>query len=278
VDPDIKVYTACPHNDFFGEWLTAVFGKGLAEFSDGICLHIYVGPEFIANFDNWWTKYMATVQEIETRHGKRFPLVVTEYGYDHKKNPERAGGFCLAATTAMLGTFKADLLTQFMFHAKEMRGDDAYAVFRGNFEDNVTVRTLRHLYGLFKGSEYRPLDGAWISPDGEYFQKPGVPSTPDTKFYAFDITKPDGSRLAYVAAWRGRWDYGQSKLLEIPDQDVTITVPGPYRSAEEIDTRTGELKEFKAYRAHKDGVSFTLSLSGIARGQEGWPRAFIFRR
>lgn len=279
-DPAIKVYTGCPHNDFFGSsFLNPTFGKGLAQFSDGICLHIYVGPQSMAAFDNWWAKYLDVIKNIEAGAKRRFPLVLTEYGHNHKEIPERGGALSLAQATAMLGSFKVELMTQFTFFTpKTSGGDEMYAVFRGNFEDNATTKTLRHVYALFKDARYAPLNGAKMSPGGEVFNELGVPAKPDNKFYAFEITKPDGSRAVYVAAWRGRFSYTKNKPVDIPDMEVKVDLPGIFDSAEEIDSASGELKPYKDFKTKEDRTEFSLTLQGIKDGKEGWPRAFVFRR
>ena len=276
VDPGIKVYTACPHNDFFGDWLNAVFAKGLAQYSDGICLHIYVGPLCMAAFDNWWPKYLEVVSAVEAAQKKRYPLVLTEYGTDRHDS----GALSLTQLTAMLGSFRVELLTQFLFFdpKTQAQGADMFAVFVGSYADSANTRTLRQVYSLFKDARYGPLNGASMTPGGEYYTEGGVPPKPDNKFHAFDVTKADGTRAAYVAAWRGRFCYGKGKLIDIPDMAVTIKLPGAYSSADEIDTASGELRPFKEYQSAGNETSFSLTLKGIKDGKEGAPRAFIFRR
>ncbi|MCY3022239.1 MAG: hypothetical protein NTW87_24775 [Planctomycetota bacterium] len=275
VDPAIRVYTCCPHDDFFGSWTTPLFAKGIAKYTDGICLHVYVGPQAIAAIDNWWLRYMTTIQENEKREGKRFPLVLTEYGYNHDTHPEFGGAFSLAQLTVILGTFKAELATQYAFHSLKPQGDDGLCMFRGGLTDNPTSKTLRYLYALFQNATYVPLNGATLSPGGESFEEMGIPKKPDNKLYAFEIARPDGSKAAYVAAWRGRFCYAKNKLIDIPDMDVAITLPKAYARAEVLDSLTGEAAKFSGFKVENGKTVLKVKLQGIHDGKEAAPRAFV---
>lgn len=275
VDPKIKVFTCGPHNDFFGSFLNQCFDLGVANYSDGLVLHIYVGPQSMAGFDVWWGQYMNVIDGLEARAGKKFPLALTEYGHNHDDRPERGGAYSLAQNTALLASRRVELANQFTFYHPDAQ-HRSYGVFTGNFEDNVTTKTLRHLFGLFKDATYQPLKGAAISPPGDSTHVLGTPRTPDNKFYALELTKSDGKKFVYVASWRGRFDYSKGALVDIPDMTVTIRLPGRYAGAQEIDTKTGDLKPFAGFAAEGDSVKFDLPLEGIQGGVEGWPRAFIF--
>lgn len=273
VDPKIKVWTCGPHNDFFGQFLGQCFDLGVAKYSDGLALHIYVTPESMAAFDVWWGQYMNVVAGLESRSGKSLPLAVTEYGYNHTEYSKRGGAVSLAMNTALLASRRVDIATQFTFYHAAPEG---YAIFRGGFSDTPTSNTLRHLFGLFNDATYKPLEGAAISPLGESLEIPGTPRTPDNKFYAFEVTKPDGKKRIYVAVWRGRFDYSRGALVDIPDMTVTVQLPGQYAVAQEIDTTTGDLKPFTSFTVEGDAVKFDLPLEGVKDGIEGWPRAFVF--
>jgi hypothetical protein len=277
VDPAIRVYTCGPHNDFFGHWMSGLFKLGVADWSDGLVLHIYSEPPSMASFDVWWWRYMQSVEALEQGAGKKFPLQITEYGY-HKGagGTPHAGSYALAQTVTMLASGRIDGLTRFHFYDRNPN-ENGYAIYAGSFEETDQSRTLRVLHRLFNDATYRPLAGASVAPPGDSLEVPGTPRRPDTKFHAFEVARADGTRSVLAALWRGRFDYGKNQLVDIPDQEVTVTLPGTYAKAEELGP-DGNLSPFSGYVQEADRVTLKVGLEGIKGGKEGRARAFLLQR